>query len=252
MLTTHFPPGSPCWIDLGSPDLEATAAFYGDLFAWRFQPVMDGYGFWQVDGKTVAAAGVLMDEGPNPGWIVYFHAPDCDATAKAVEAEGGTVRAQPCDIEGHGRMAQFTDPAGAEFAAWQPGGTHGLDLVNDPGSLGWVELHTPDPEAARGFYGSVFGWEFEDMDMDGRPYPVASPAGGGQDATMAGLWRLEPGAEPRWVPYFEVPDCDATVARCRELGGAVQGSVQDIPEVGRAAFLSDPHGAGFAVITSVT
>ncbi|MFD2350899.1 VOC family protein [Nonomuraea ferruginea] len=118
MLTTEFLPGSPCWVDVGSPDIEATASFYSDLFGWRFQPAMEGYGFWQADGKTVAAAGSVMEEGAAASWMVYFQTPDCDATAKAVELAGGLVRAQPFDIEGQGRMAQFTDPAG--------GGVRGL------------------------------------------------------------------------------------------------------------------------------
>ena len=32
MLTTDFRTGSPCWIDLGSPDIPATATFYGTVF----------------------------------------------------------------------------------------------------------------------------------------------------------------------------------------------------------------------------
>lgn len=250
MLTTEFPPGSPCWVDLGSLDLETTTEFYGGLFGWRFQPVMEGYGFWQSGGKTVAAAGSVLEEGSGPAWMIYFHAPDCDATAETVQREGGTVRARPFDIEGQGRMAQLTDPAGAEFAAWQPGGTRGLDLVTEPGSLAWAELHVPDPDGVRGFYQSVFGWRIEDMDMGDLAYPVVSPEGGGADSAMAGLMPLEPGGRAHWLPYFEVPDCDTTAARCQTSGGSVHGPVDEVPGVGRMAFLSDPHGARFAVITS--
>ncbi|GAA4514223.1 MULTISPECIES: VOC family protein [Nonomuraea] len=250
MLTTEFLPGSPCWVDVGSPDIEATAGFYSDLFGWRFQPAMEGYGFWQADGKTVAAAGSVMEEGAAASWMVYFQTPDCDATAKAVELAGGLVRAQPFDIEGQGRMAQFTDPAGAEFAAWQPGGTRGLDVVTDPGSFAWAELFVPDTDGIRGFYRSVFGWRFDDVDMGDLTYPVVSPAEGGADSSMAGLVGLPPGDRAHWVPFFEVPDCDGVVARCQELGGTVRTPVDDVPGVGRIAYLSDPHGARFAVITS--
>lgn len=37
MLTTDFPTGAPCWIDLGSPDIPATAEFYRKVFGWTFQ-----------------------------------------------------------------------------------------------------------------------------------------------------------------------------------------------------------------------
>ncbi|MGN5379474.1 hypothetical protein ACQ4WX_25960 [Streptomyces lasalocidi] len=36
MLGTDFRTGSPVWLDLGSPDLDRTAAFYGAVFGWHF------------------------------------------------------------------------------------------------------------------------------------------------------------------------------------------------------------------------
>src|SRR5689334_5470646 len=134
MLTTRYVPGAPNWIDLGTPDTEATAAFYGPLFGWSLQsagPQAGGYGFFQLDGRTVAAVGPLTEEGAAPAWTSYFHTADADATAKAVEQAGGTVRIAPDDVFDKGRMAGFTDPGGAEFAVWQPGTTKGLDLVTE-------------------------------------------------------------------------------------------------------------------------
>lgn len=32
MLTTSYIPGTPVWIDLGTPDIEAAATFYGAVF----------------------------------------------------------------------------------------------------------------------------------------------------------------------------------------------------------------------------
>ena len=60
MLTTRYVPGAPNWIDLGTPDTEIATAFYGPLFGWHFQsarPQAGGYGFFQLDGRTVAAVG---------------------------------------------------------------------------------------------------------------------------------------------------------------------------------------------------
>jgi predicted enzyme related to lactoylglutathione lyase len=54
--------------------------------------------------------------------------------------------------------------------------------------------------------------------------------------------------QAQWLPYFEVTDADATVARARELGGTVRVPVTDLPDVGRVAKLTDPYGARFAVI----
>jgi len=62
---------------------------------------------------------------------------------------------------------------------------------------------------------------------------------------------LGAGIKPRWQPYFEVSDCDATVAQAAERGATVAMQPEDVPGVGRLAQLVDPFGAPFALITSV-
>ena len=52
-----------------------------------------------------------------------------------------------------------------------------------------------------------------------------------------------------WMPYFQVADADASVAKVKELGGNVMVPPQDIPNTGRFAIVSDPQGAMFAVFT---
>ncbi|HEY1641979.1 MAG TPA: VOC family protein [Streptosporangiaceae bacterium] len=258
MLSTNFLPGAPNWVDLGTPDTDAAASFYGALFGWQFQsagPDAGGYGMFTKDGKTIAAAGPLAQPGAAPSWTLYFHAPDADATAEAVRKAGGTVRVEPMDVFTAGRMAQFSDPAGAEFAIWQPGETTGLEAVNDPGTLCWTELHTPDAAAAAGFYASVFGWGSEAMPMGDFNYTVLQPAGGDDSSGHGGIMPISPemaaaGARPQWWPYFEVADCNATVTEAASRGGTVIVGAQDIPGVGRFAMLADPAGAPFAIITS--
>ncbi|MEC4017512.1 VOC family protein [Streptomyces sp. H27-D2] len=258
MLSTRYVPGAPLWLDLGSPDIDATGAFYSGLFGWEFQrggPEVGGYSLFKLGEKTVAAVGPLTAEGAKPAWGTYFHTPDAEATAKSVEQAGGSVRFEPFDVMELGRMGGFADPAGIEFCVWQPGVNKGLDTVTEPGSLCWVELHTPDPDAALAFYRSVFDWAVETLDMTGMTYHMLSPSGGGQAESFGGIAPLfgEQGtfsAEPFWLPYFEVADCDATVARAKELGGTVRMPASDMPGIGRSAQLADAHGAVFSVITS--
>ncbi|MGP3965940.1 VOC family protein [Nonomuraea sp. 3N208] len=253
MLTTHYLPGAPCWVDVNSPDVDRSEAFYTGLFGWQsitLGPQHRDYRFCQVDGKTVAGISHATEDNPAAAWLTYFQTPDADTVAKTVEQAGGTVLAPPLDIEGQGRMAVFADPAGARFAVWQPDETKGLGMVTEPGSLAWAELYVPDFAAARSFYQTVFGWSILDLPMGDLSYPVISPAGGGEETSMAGLVQLEPGDSPHWLPYFEVPDCDATVAMAQQLGGTVRAPSMSVEEVGRMALLTDPHGARFAVITS--
>jgi len=54
------------------------------------------------------------------------------------------------------------------------------------------------------------------------------------------------GVPPHWMPYFEVEDCDATVAAAKEAGGTMSVAPFDLP-YGRIAVLTDPFGAVFSV-----
>jgi predicted enzyme related to lactoylglutathione lyase len=256
MLTTDYALGAPIWLDLSCPDTTAATTFYRAVFSWDFQsagPKAGGYGFWQKDGKTVAALGPLTEEGTRSAWTVYFHTPDADATAKAVEQGGGTVRVEPFDVMDAGRMALLTDPGGAKFALWQPAAVTGLEAVNDTEALCWVELHTSDPTAAHSFYRSLFGWRSEQMAVPGMAYTVLSTANGDQQAASFGeIAPLQDDAQqPRWLPYFAVADPDNIVARTQENGGSVIMPAMDVPDVGRIASLADPFGAHFAIISPI-
>ncbi|GAA4812122.1 hypothetical protein GCM10023220_49150 [Streptomyces ziwulingensis] len=170
MITTDFAPGSPCRLDLGTPDVRAGAAFYGAVLGWRYE-AMGGAGedaeggMFRTDGRIVAGIGTLTEDGARSAWMLYHSVTDADATTRAVESAGGTVRVAPTDLDGWGRMAQVSDPQGGQFAVWQPGSTKGVELVDEPGSLCRTELYTSDAAAAEEFYGGVLGWRFSDMEL---------------------------------------------------------------------------------------
>ncbi|WP_030745440.1 VOC family protein [Streptomyces sp. NRRL S-31] len=258
MLTTRFVDGAPNWIDVGSPDLDGAAAFYGALFGWRFRsagPDADGYGFFRLDGKTVAGG---MPTGPGqgpPAWTVYFRSQDARATAEAAEQAHGRVLSQPLDVRGEGHMAILADQAGVPFGIWQPGRTTGVEAAGEPGALCWVELYTPDIAAAAAFYHKVLGLETSAVPFPAGTYTGVNPAGAGDDALFGGMVPLadapaEAEAGPYWLPYFEVRDTDAVVERAERLGATVRMPATTVEGVGRTARLADPYGARFAVITS--
>lgn len=253
MLGTDFTTGSPCWLDLGSPDTTTAAAFYTAVFGWEFVsagPDAGGYGFFQLDGRRVAALGPLTEEGASSAWTVYFRTPDAGATAQEAAKAGGTVRVEAFDVMDAGRMAALTDPGGAEFSVWQPASLKGLERASDDNTLCWTELHTPDPEAALGFYQRLFGWRSQRMEAPGMTYRVLSTAEGDQeDTSFGGVAELQQGTDrARWIPYFAVTDADETVDRAGLNGGTVLMPAADIPDVGRIAWLADPFGAPFAVL----
>ncbi|RLU81584.1 hydroxylase [Streptomyces griseocarneus] len=252
MLSTDFVTGAPNWLDLGSPDTAASAAFYGEVFGWDIQsagPDSGGYGFFQKDGKTVAGIGPLTEENSSSAWTVYFRTPDADATAKAVEQNGGAVRVAPFDVMEAGRMACLTDPQGAEFAVWQPAAVKGIEAASENHTLCWAELHCADPSAALSFYGTLFGWRCQDMPMPQGTYTVLSTAEGDQqDASFGGLVTSGQEDEVRWIPYFAAEDTDLIQRKTQESGGSVLIPAEDVPDVGRIGWCADPFGAPFAII----
>ncbi|MER7722875.1 VOC family protein [Streptomyces sp. NPDC096323] len=260
MLTTRFVDGAPNWMDLGTPDLEGARAFYTALLGWEFQaggPETGGYGMFLLDGKTVGGAMTVTEDQAKPSWSVYFQSADVDATAQAVEKAAGTVAFPPMDVLEYGRMGGFTDRAGAYFGVWQPRQNPGLGVVNEPGSLCWAELYTPDVPAAAAFYSAVFGWETTQTPYpDGSgAYTVVRTAGGGEETSFGGLVPLDAVpvravAGPHWLPYIEVDDCDAAAAEVERLGGKLTLEPMEMEGVGTFANVADPYGAAFAVIKS--
>ncbi|MFF1832608.1 VOC family protein [Streptomyces sp. NPDC058231] len=260
MLTTEFVTGAPNWLDLSTPDLEAAAAFYQALLGWEFEPggtETGGYGMFTLNGKSVAGAMAVPPERAKSSWTVYFRTSDVDATAKAVAQAGGTVPFPPMDVLDFGRMGGFTDRGGAYFGTWQPRKNPGLGAVGGPRTLCWAELYTPDVPAAAAFYGMVFGWETHGAALPGGggSYTLIRTRGGGEESEFGGLLPLGtapvqavPG--PHWLPYFEVDDCDATVADVERLGGKLTRAPVEKAGVGTFADVADPFGAHFAVIRS--
>ena len=48
-----------------------------------------------------------------------------------------------------------------------------------PGTPSWTDLASPDPAASQQFYGSLFGWDFDEQDTGGpdNPYFMAQQGG---------------------------------------------------------------------------
>lgn len=250
-----YDPGTPSWVDLSTPDVDASARFYGAVFGWQAQSPgppeeTGGYAMFTLNGRNVAGVGPLQGERQPPTWSTYVSTDDADAVVARAREAGGNVIVDPMDVMEAGRMAVVMHPAAGVLGLWQPGLHTGAQLVNEPGAFTWNELQTRDVAGAKSFLGAVFGWSAEDQDFAGMTYTVLKLG----DASIGGLMPTPDGvpdeAPAYWLTYFEVDDCDATVARVQELGGSVMMPAMDAEGVGRFAVVTDPHGATFAVITS--
>jgi predicted enzyme related to lactoylglutathione lyase len=254
---TSYEPGTPSWVDLSTPDVDASARFYGALFGWEVLsagPVEEtgGYGMFTLNGKLVAGVGPIMQEGQPPVWSTYVATDDADAAVARAKEAGGMAAVEPMDVMDAGRMAFVAHPAGGFVGLWQAGRHTGAQLVNEPGALTWNELHTRDVDGAKAFYAALFGWTPDDQPFGDGTYTLLNLG----ENTIGGMMEMRPdvpdGVPAFWLVYFAVADCDATVAKAEELGASVMTPAMDIEGVGRFALLADPHGTTFAVLAAVT
>ena len=108
----------------------------------------------------------------------------------------------------------------------------------------WADLATGDVDAAKAFYGKLFGWTYRDQDADSMPYSMADQKG----LSAAGIGPLQdPNMPPVWSTYFAVDDADATAARITDAGGTLMMEPFDVMDAGRMAFAFDPTGAVFGI-----
>lgn len=247
-----YEPGVPCWVDLSSTDVPASARFYGELFGWKADmidnPEAGGYGQFEFGGKKVAGLGPAQMEGMPSVWNVYVATDDIQATARKVKDAGGTVIMDPLRVFDEGSMAVFQSPEGAFFCAWQANRHQGAELVNEPVSFTWNELAARDTEGAKGFFPAVFGWTHQ-TDTTSAPMPYTTWMVEGRPvAGMIEMGPQYPAEVPsHWATYFAVADTPATVDKAVKLGSTVIVPPMDSP-MGPLAFLIDPQGAMFAII----
>lgn len=253
MPTPDITPGAPCWIDLMTSDVERAKTFYGELFGWTYrtgdQEKYGGYVTASKDGKSVA--GLMQkqeDMGQMPDvWTTYLRTDDINATSEAAAANGGLVYLPPMEVPEQGHMAMYGDTTGAAIGAWQFGEHHGYQLVAEPGSAVWHELHARDYEAAVEFYKSVFGWETDVM--SDTPELRYTTLGVGNDA-KAGIYDasadLPEEAPSNWQIYFGVENADAAIEKAVAMGATLIEPAQDTT-FGRMATIADPTGATFKI-----
>lgn len=115
-------PGTYCWSELITTDLDAAKAFYNAVFGWGAEDQgppggPPAYTEWQLGGRSI---GGMMPKQPDmpaempPLWGVYFAVADADAAAAKAQELGGSLFMGPTDIE-PGRFAVLADDQGVVF-----------------------------------------------------------------------------------------------------------------------------------------
>lgn len=112
--------GALSWNELASPDLDAAASFYGELFGWVTTPFKDSPEPYMTIKNGDAYNGGLrrLDrEDIPPHWLVYFGADDVAGALATVEELGGKRLSKPIDT-GAATIGVAQDPQGAVFALY--------------------------------------------------------------------------------------------------------------------------------------
>jgi predicted enzyme related to lactoylglutathione lyase len=256
-MATHAhakPVGTPTWIDLMTPDIAASRAFYHAVFGWEYDigsPEFGGYTTARLG--TRSTVGMMEHQPGSPpmpaAWSLYFATNNIDDdVAHAVKA-GAKVLYPTMQVGEFGSMATCEDPTGAVFSFWQAGNHVGSGVTEEPGSTAWHELYAANAQQARDFYNDILGATADPM-PGGMEYYVLKHG----EQELGGIMQIDPawGAfQPQWVTYFAVANVDETVAIVTNHGGKVLGDIDNSP-FGRIAALMDPSGALFKIVEPPT
>lgn len=258
--------GSHIWYELMSPDPDGSKTFYEAVIpGWTIGEPIGGGQDYRMIGRSDGgnAGGVLglteemREHGARPIWMGYVGADDVDATIAELEAKGGKTLMPAFDIP-QGRIAMVADPQGNQFYVMKPIPPEGDgDKISDVFSptelerVGWNELMTSDPTAARAFYGELFGWTSDQFMPMGELGEYRFFAHGG--TTIGAVFRPQDegfeGKKPEgWRYYVRVPSISEAAAAVMANGGTITMGPHEVPTGDHIIVGCDPRGAEFALV----
>ncbi|AHI00653.1 VOC family protein [Kutzneria viridogrisea] len=241
-FTPGLLPGSPCWVDLTSPDPNASREFYANLFGWHYEVDRNGYGVALAGANPVAGIG----PGREAAWMLHLAIRNPWIAVERVGQHGGKVLRGPIG----GQQVVAADPSGARIALSIPSPGRRF-TTGIPGSFEWADLNTRDGQVADKFFHGLFHYEQgqvgDGVELD---YTIWWQHG----TAVLGRYRMDSdfpaSTPPHWMVFFRVLDelsTDQTAERAVQWGGAVTVDPFD-SAYGRVAVLEDPMGASFSVI----
>lgn len=254
--------GAFIWYELITPDPAASKRFYDAVVGWDIDgpSAMTGMEYRMIkrsDGGYAGGVLTLNDEmrehGARPVWLGYIYVDDVDATVRAVKANGGQVLMPANDIATVGRIAMVADPQGAPFYVMKPAPPENQqnpqsDVFSPDAEqrVGWNELSTSDPTAARKFYTDRFGWgsdEYMDMGETGE-YRFLERDG----IRIGALCGVMPGQPSKWRYYIRVPSIAKAKQAAEQGGGTIAMGPHRVPTGDYIIIGIDPQGAEFALV----
>jgi predicted enzyme related to lactoylglutathione lyase len=255
------PHGDFIWYELMTPDPDGAKTFYDAVVGWSIeQQSQFPNGYRMIGRSDGGSAGGLLplteemrSHGAHASWIGYINVDDVDAAVSSIESAGGKALMPAFDIPDIGRVAMIADPQGAPVyvmkptpPAADPEGSSDVFSPSDVQRVGWNELGTSDPAAARRFYGENFGWssdEFMPMGEMGE-YRFWDHHG----VRLGALCGTMPGQPPKWRYYFRVHSIREAKSAVEAKGGTIAMGPHEVPSGDWIVIGTDPQGAEFALV----
>lgn len=230
---------------LAVQDARRAIEFYVEVFGAteRAEPiVMDdgrvGHAELAIGDSVLMLAEEFPEIGhttaPSGGPAIRVEVGDVDSAVERALARGAHLQGQVRD-EGHGRHGNVIDPFGQRWLVSQASGRAEGDASVRHGQGGYFTFTAPDDEAAKTFYGAVFGWQF----APGRAERTWSAEGPG----LVGSGICGGQSYAGWKVMYAVDDLAAALARVRSHGGRA-GDPQTQP-YGVIADCADNQGVEF-------
>jgi uncharacterized protein len=115
----------PVHFDITAEDPDRAAAFYGDVFGWKFTKWGGGgpMEYWMIETgeQSPGIDGGMSRRGETQAGTVNTVGVECiDASLGGIQGAGGTVEQPKMPIPGVGWFALCTDPEGNRFGVMQP------------------------------------------------------------------------------------------------------------------------------------
>jgi predicted enzyme related to lactoylglutathione lyase len=108
------------FIELHTKDPAKAKAFYGQLFAWRFEDI-PGMQYTLIKTGGELGGGVMKSENPKepPMWLPYLTVENLDATVAKAKSLGASIVRERTEVPGEGFFAIVADPTSATIALWE-------------------------------------------------------------------------------------------------------------------------------------
>lgn len=236
-------PGRFVWFELLTEESNVAKGFYSDLFGWTYTESAEYPGYTLIMHDNQEIGGILQVEGSSKEakesrWISSVAVGDVDKVTAELVTLGGKVLYGPVDSGERGRLAQVSDPQGADFIVLRTRKGDPEMSTFTSGEPVWVDLFTKDRQEAALFYKSLLDYSTVPSGKDTDHFCFMF-----NNQPKAGLAEVDWDdlEVATWLPYIGVTNLRKKVVEAIDLGGTLVAHTET------AAVILDPSGAAIGL-----